>query len=90
MILSQFGGFDEDDEGHFPPAAGPGGFMGLGLGGGPGWGGPSRRANPRQYDEYFKAYSVAMMPSKERANLSYGGKSEFPTRTTTPYLGTKY
>ncbi|KIO26260.1 hypothetical protein M407DRAFT_243812 [Tulasnella calospora MUT 4182] len=74
-----FGGFDEDDEGHFPPAAGPGGFLGgLGLGGGPGWGGPSRRANPRQYDEYFKAYSVAMMPNKERANLSYGGKIVMP------------
>ena len=31
--------------------------------------------NPRSYDEYLKAYSVAMMPGKERLNVSYGGKS---------------
>jgi len=31
--------------------------------------------NPRSYDEYMKAYSVAMLPGKERDYLSYGGKS---------------
>lgn len=30
---------------------------------------------PRMYDEYFTAYSVAMLPGKERENVSYGGKS---------------
>lgn len=33
------------------------------------------RAPPKAYNEYLKAYSVAMMPGKERANVSYGGKS---------------
>jgi hypothetical protein len=33
------------------------------------------RAPPRAYDEYLKAYSVAMLPGRERENLSYGGKS---------------
>ncbi|KAJ7271878.1 ubiquitin fusion degradation protein I [Mycena haematopus] len=36
------------------------------------------RAPPRAYDEYFKAYSVAMLPGKERLNLSYGGKIIMP------------
>lgn len=45
-----------------------------GLGGGYGFPrGP--RANPSSYDEYLKAYSVAMLPGRERENLSYGGKS---------------
>ncbi|CAL1705095.1 unnamed protein product [Somion occarium] len=30
------------------------------------------------YDEYFRAYSVAMLPGKERENLSYGGKIIMP------------
>ena len=34
-----------------------------------------RRPDPRSYDDYFKAYSVAMLPGKERENVSYGGKS---------------
>lgn len=34
-------------------------------------------ANPRQFDQYLKAYSVAMLPGNERENLSYGGKSVF-------------
>ena len=34
------------------------------------------RANPGAYNEYMKAYSVAMLPGKERDYLSYGGKSE--------------
>lgn len=33
------------------------------------------RPNPRSFDEYLKAYSVAMLPGRERENLSYGGKS---------------
>ncbi|KAI0647302.1 UFD1-domain-containing protein [Trametes meyenii] len=47
-----------------------------------GFGGPglrrTARANPRAYDEYFKAYSVAMLPGKPRDNLSYGGKIIMP------------
>jgi ubiquitin fusion degradation protein 1 len=40
------------------------------------WGGQhSIHGNPRSYDEYMKAYSVAMLPGKERDYLSYGGKS---------------
>jgi hypothetical protein len=38
---------------------------------GPRFGRPPARA----YDEYLKAYSVAMLPGRERENLSYGGKS---------------
>ena len=34
-----------------------------------------RRPNPRSYDEYLKAYSMAMLPGRERENVSYGGKS---------------
>ncbi|KAI0082817.1 UFD1-domain-containing protein [Panus rudis PR-1116 ss-1] len=34
--------------------------------------------DPRAYDEYFRAYSVAMLPGKERENLSYGGKIVMP------------
>ncbi|KAJ4475234.1 ubiquitin fusion degradation protein I [Lentinula edodes] len=36
------------------------------------------RAPPKAYNEYLKAYSVAMMPGKERANVSYGGKIIMP------------
>ncbi|KAI9057893.1 ubiquitin fusion degradation protein I [Trametes sanguinea] len=36
------------------------------------------RPNPRAYDEYFKAYSVAMLPGKQRDNVSYGGKIIMP------------
>ena len=35
----------------------------------------THRPDPRSYDDYFKAYSVAMLPGKERDNVSYGGKS---------------
>jgi ubiquitin fusion degradation protein 1 len=28
------------------------------------------------YEDYYKAYSMAMLPGKERLNVSYGGKSE--------------
>ncbi|GJJ12602.1 hypothetical protein Clacol_006845 [Clathrus columnatus] len=33
------------------------------------------RPPARAYDEYLKAYSVAMLPRKERTNVSYGGKT---------------
>ncbi|KAG6874230.1 hypothetical protein C0995_003776 [Termitomyces sp. Mi166 len=36
------------------------------------------RSSARSYDEYLKAYSVAMLPGKERENLSYGGKIIMP------------
>ncbi|KAF9075182.1 ubiquitin fusion degradation protein UFD1-domain-containing protein [Rhodocollybia butyracea] len=36
------------------------------------------RAPPRAFNEYLKAYSVAMMPGKERSNVSYGGKIIMP------------
>ncbi|KAF8311622.1 UFD1-domain-containing protein [Clavulina sp. PMI_390] len=45
------------------------------AGGGGNW--PTQPAgHPRSYDEYMKAYSVAMLPGKEREYLSYGGKSD--------------
>jgi ubiquitin fusion degradation protein 1 len=51
-----------------------------GLGGGYGY--PrGQRANPGSYDEYLKAYSVAMLPGRERENLSYGGKIILPPST---------
>lgn len=58
--------------------AGPSLFAQL-AGGGvlPGMPG-SRRANPRQFDEYLKAYSVAMLPGRPRDNVSYGGKIIMP------------
>ncbi|KAG6898343.1 hypothetical protein C0992_009018 [Termitomyces sp. T32_za158] len=36
------------------------------------------RSSARSYDEYLKAYSVAMLPGKERENVSYGGKIIMP------------
>ncbi|KAF5347879.1 hypothetical protein D9757_013417 [Collybiopsis confluens] len=56
----------------FPFPQGPGGLFnqlagGLAQGFGPSMG----RAPPRAYNEYFKAYSVAMMPGKERPNVSH-------------------
>ena len=39
-------------------------------------GGYPRRRTPREYSAYLKAYSMAMLPGKERTNVSYGGKSE--------------
>ncbi|KAG2020211.1 ubiquitin fusion degradation protein I [Coprinopsis cinerea AmutBmut pab1-1] len=48
-----------------------GGLHGQHTGHGP-------RANPRAYDEYLKAYSVAMMQGRERENVSYGGKIIMP------------
>ncbi|KAI0724000.1 ubiquitin fusion degradation protein UFD1-domain-containing protein [Cerioporus squamosus] len=66
--------FDQDNIG-----VGPGGFFAQfaqGLGGV-----AARRVgrpNPRAYDEYFKAYSVAMLPGRPRENVSYGGKIIMP------------
>ncbi|PWN23965.1 UFD1-domain-containing protein [Microstroma glucosiphilum] len=31
------------------------------------------------YEDYYKAYSMAMLPGKERLNVSYGGKIIMPT-----------
>jgi hypothetical protein len=46
------------------------------ISGFPGGFGPGRTSrNPRSYDEYLKAYSVAMLPGRQRDNVSYGGKS---------------
>jgi ubiquitin fusion degradation protein 1 len=36
-------------------------------------------ARPEHYDEFFKAYSMAMLPGRERANVSYGGKIIMPS-----------
>ncbi|KAH7929740.1 UFD1-domain-containing protein [Leucogyrophana mollusca] len=61
-----------------------------GMGGGPaglfaqlaqGFGGGGARVGrppARAYDEYLKAYSVAMLPGRERENVSYGGKIIMP------------
>lgn len=46
-------------------------YRGFGGGMGPRFG----RAPARAYDEYLKAYSTAMLPGRERENVSYGGKS---------------
>ncbi|ETW86077.1 hypothetical protein HETIRDRAFT_415043 [Heterobasidion irregulare TC 32-1] len=57
---------------------GPGGlFAQLAQGFGGGYG-HRVRSDPRQYDEYLKAYSVAMLPGRERENVSYGGKIIMP------------
>jgi hypothetical protein len=32
--------------------------------------------DPSSYDQYYKAYSVAVMGGNERPELLYGGKSE--------------
>jgi len=81
-----FGGYgyadDDDDEAQFPPHGGPGGLLAnlaAMAGGGGQWAGQQGgHGNPRSYDEYMKAYSVAMLPGKERDYLSYGGKIIMP------------
>ncbi|PPQ93277.1 hypothetical protein CVT25_015275 [Psilocybe cyanescens] len=57
---------------------GPGGILGQMVGGFPAGYGPPRHANPRAYDEYLKAYSMAMLPGREREHVSYGGKLIMP------------
>ncbi|KAH9930685.1 ubiquitin fusion degradation protein UFD1-domain-containing protein [Fomitopsis serialis] len=56
--------FGTGPAGLFAQLAGGLGPLGHGLG----------RPPARAYDEYFRAYSVAMLPGRERENLSYGGK----------------
>lgn len=56
---------------------GGGGGYGGGYGGFGGFGGYGMPAQPSAYDEYFKAYSVAVMGGNERPELMYGGKSEY-------------
>ncbi|WFD35776.1 ubiquitin fusion degradation protein [Malassezia cuniculi] len=34
---------------------------------------------PQAYEDYFKAYSMAMFPGRERAEVSYGGKIIMPS-----------
>lgn len=80
--VTQFGGYadDSDDEQQFPHPGGQGGLLAnlAAMAGGAGqWGNQQGgRGHPRSYDEYMKAYSVAMLPGKERDYLSYGGKGE--------------
>ena len=45
-------------------------------------------ANPRQFDQYLKAYSVAMLPGNERENLSYGGKSALHSQNYSTHIQT--
>lgn len=54
------------------------GFGGFGRGFGGFMDGYDDRvgAPAHAYEEYYKAYSMAMLPGKERLNVSYGGKSE--------------
>ncbi|KAL0946632.1 hypothetical protein HGRIS_012829 [Hohenbuehelia grisea] len=58
---------------------GPNGLLAqLAQGFGGGFGPRVGRPSPRQFDEYLKAYSVAMLPGRQRENLSYGGKIIMP------------
>ncbi|KAG1756620.1 UFD1-domain-containing protein [Suillus paluster] len=58
---------------------GPGGlFAQFAQGFGVAMGSRANRPNPRSYNVYLKAYSVAMLPGRERENLSYGGKIIMP------------
>ncbi|KAF5358463.1 hypothetical protein D9756_001481 [Leucocoprinus leucothites] len=58
---------------------GPNGLLAQLAGGFPGAFGPGRTSrDPKSYDEYLKAYSVAMMPGRQRDNVSYGGKVIMP------------
>ncbi|KAF8610688.1 UFD1-domain-containing protein [Ceratobasidium sp. AG-I] len=53
----------------------PGGLFAPNFGGA---GGPGPRRGRQSYDEYLKAYSMAMLPGRERSNVSYGGKIILP------------
>ncbi|CAD6885985.1 unnamed protein product [Tilletia laevis] len=81
--MSLFGGSDDNAGNPFGGGGfgggGGGGFMGMGMGFGGGM--FDRRlggAPPHAYQEYLKAYSMAMLPQKERLNVSYGGKIIMP------------
>ncbi|EJD02407.1 UFD1-domain-containing protein [Fomitiporia mediterranea MF3/22] len=69
--MNMFGG-DDPFDGH-----GAAGLFAQLAQGFPGGFGPNRRS-ARSYDEYMKAYSVALLPGNERTNLSYGGKIIMP------------
>ncbi|GHJ86669.1 hypothetical protein NliqN6_3071 [Naganishia liquefaciens] len=56
-----------------------GGFGGgMGMGMGMGFGMNRGPADPGAFNEYFKAYSVAVMNGRERPELAYGGKIIMP------------
>jgi len=61
----------------FGNTQGPGGLFAQ-LAAGAGLGPHMGRVPPRAYNEYLKAYSVAMLPGRERENVSYGGKIIMP------------
>jgi hypothetical protein len=43
----------------------------------PGLAGPGAlRPPPQAYDEHYRAYSAALLPGRQRDNVSYGGKSQ--------------
>ena len=72
-----------------PTQAGPSGLLAQLMGGGGlggayggygGFGGYGMPAQPSAYDEYFKAYSVAVMGGNERPELMYGGKSKWQSQ----------
>uniref|UniRef100_A0A0W0FLH9 Putative ubiquitin fusion degradation protein I n=1 Tax=Moniliophthora roreri TaxID=221103 RepID=A0A0W0FLH9_MONRR len=56
---------------------GPGGMLAQ-FGFPAGYGQHIGPASPRAFDEYLKAYSVGMMPGRQRDNVSYGGKIIMP------------
>ncbi|KAI5452316.1 ubiquitin fusion degradation protein [Naganishia albida] len=83
-----FGGYRQGATG-IGARGGPGGFgggllgqlmNGGGFGGGMGMGFGMNRgpADPGAFNEYFKAYSVAVMNGRERPELAYGGKVIMP------------
>lgn len=70
--FGDFGGFGGAGGGGF------GGRFGRGFGGGFMGDFDQRIGAPAHaYQEYYRAYSMAMLPGKERPNVSYGGKSEY-------------
>ncbi|WWD20459.1 hypothetical protein CI109_104935 [Kwoniella shandongensis] len=72
---------DSDDEFDYtrpPTLPGPSGILAQLMSGGMGMGQFARAPPPSAYDEYFKAYSVAVMPGRERPELMYGGKIIMP------------
>ncbi|KAG7092549.1 hypothetical protein E1B28_008898 [Marasmius oreades] len=43
-----------------------------------GYGQHAGRSNPRDYDEYLKAYHLSFLPGRQRDNVTYGGKIIMP------------